>query len=29
VRKIDETMRSDEKMAKDLAQLVKLIEQGI
>jgi chromosomal replication initiator protein len=29
VRKIDEVMRSDEKMAKDLTQLIRLIEQGI
>jgi chromosomal replication initiator protein len=28
VRKIDEVMRSDEKLAKDLAQLIRLIEQG-
>lgn len=28
VRKIDEVMRGDEKMAKDLAQLIRLIEQG-
>jgi chromosomal replication initiator protein len=28
VRKIDEQMRSDEKLARDLAQLIRLIEQG-
>jgi chromosomal replication initiation ATPase DnaA len=28
VRKIDEQMRGDEKLAKDLAQLIRLIEQG-
>jgi hypothetical protein len=28
VRKIDDLMRADEKLAKDLAQLIRLIEQG-
>ena len=28
VRKIDDLMRADEKLAKDLTQLIRLIEQG-